>query len=291
MTGTLERLDLSIETPARKRLKEIASQPDGAMELASGALWIAIEDLEKEAPSDPGAYLTRLDALADRVRRAVHPGADAPARLVALKQVLFEEEGFVGHKTNYYHRDNVLLPRVMDSLHGLPILLAVIYIEVARRAGIDASPVAFPGHFLVRCETADGMLIVDPFHRGRYLDRVACESLFGAMTGHRLEFDQSVLEPTSTRHTLSRILVNLRQMYLRDEDYGRALRVQDRLVLLNARAPDILYDRSRLLTRLGAWRGAAADMETVLVLDPDGPRTHELQRELAALRREAEHLN
>jgi regulator of sirC expression with transglutaminase-like and TPR domain len=129
---------------------------------------------------DPGPYLDRLDTMGEAAAHAVakDPGHDAPlaARIDAINRYLFGELGFSGNREQFDDPRNSCLNEVMDRRTGIPITLALIYIEVARRAGVRAEGINFPGHFLVRClqdlrtdDPNDG-LIVDPFHGGAILN-------------------------------------------------------------------------------------------------------------------------
>ena len=53
----------------------------------------------------------------------------------------------------------------------------MIYLEVARRAGVPLYGVGFPGHFLVALDAGDRRLVVDPFHEGQILTEQGCAEL------------------------------------------------------------------------------------------------------------------
>ena len=283
-------VDLSRASATRAAFARLAAGPDEAIDLVTGALLIAAEDLE-DRPLDPAPHLREIDRLASRVQDHLASGTPVPDRLVALRQVLFLEAGFRGDDTDYYRLDNALLPRVLDRRRGLPLTLAILYMEVARRCEVEASGVAFPGHFLVRCEVDDGFLILDPFHRGRFLDRDACVTLLGEMTEGRMRFHPALLRPAGPRAILARLLANLRQMYLMAEDEPRALRAQDRLVLLDPDDPAVLRERGRLHARLGAGDAAVYDLERSLELEPRGPEAERAETLLRRLRLRPRPLN
>lgn len=281
MSQRAEYLDLSGRSDARRGLALLADGPDEAIDLALGALLIAAEDLEDEVLVVEG-YLEELDRLASRVLQRVTAGANPVDRVRALHEVLFREAGFAGDTWVFDRLDGALLPRVMERRRGLPVSLAVVVVEVARRAGVDAAGVAFPGRFLVRCEVDEGFVVLDPFREGRILDREDCEILLDDLTGGQVPFHPSLLDPSPSRTILVRILANLRQMHLRAGDLARALRAQDRVVLLEPRDPKVLRERAELRRRLGAVEDATGDLEGALELAPFGP---ESQRIRAALER------
>ncbi|MDF1561738.1 MAG: transglutaminase-like domain-containing protein [Deltaproteobacteria bacterium] len=283
----IEVLDLTTRTEARHELVALMDGPKAAIDLAQACLLITRDELDGDLDEDEeAASLEELDHLATRVRHTFSPGASSPERLAALHQVLFDDAGFCGNHEDYYAIDNALLPRVMATGMGLPLLLCVVYVEVARRVGIEAQPVAFPGHFLVRCELDDGFLVIDPFNGGRLLDRADCEELLEEITEGQHTFDEAMLEPATELEVLTRLYLNLRRSHLLAGDIVRALRAQDGVVALNPDSIPALRDRARLYARLGAHPLAALDLEHCLEL---GPRTGKLyqalQQEAAMARR------
>ena len=135
----------------------------------------------------------RLDAIGGEAKLRVDGGdrsaADAPpradpddyARVMALNDYLFEELRFVGNDVTYEDPRNSFLNEVLDRRTGIPITLALVYIEVARRAGLHVEGVNFPGHFLVRCPARRGLaqtddLIIDAFHGGACCRRTPAAS-------------------------------------------------------------------------------------------------------------------
>lgn len=147
---------------------------------------------------DEARWLGELDRLASGV-----------GSLDALRHRLFVEERFAGDAENYYDPRNSLLPHVLHRRLGIPITLAVVCMEVGRRAGIAVEGVGMPGHFLVR---ADGVLI-DVFDGGRVLDLASAEARFRAVAGPGVPFGPHLLTGTSTRAILARMLENLRGVY------------------------------------------------------------------------------
>src|ERR671914_897299 len=143
-------------------------------DLATPALMIA----RLECPSlDPAPYLDKLDAMGAAAReRLMASGCLQDARksetaVDVLNAYLFDEEGFTGNRDRYDDPSNSFLNEVLDRRTGIPITLALVYMEVARRAGVHVEGVNFPGHFLLRCPARRGLpntddLIIDAFHAG-----------------------------------------------------------------------------------------------------------------------------
>ena len=129
----------------------VAGEP---IDLAATALTIA----KLEYPQlDPAPHLAALDRLGDLARlRIGRVSATAHrARIAALNALLFEDEGFAGNHSHYDDFRNSLLNTVLDRRLGIPITLALVYMEVAGRAGIDVQGISFPGHFLMRVNAGD----------------------------------------------------------------------------------------------------------------------------------------
>src|SRR5215813_5882184 len=167
----------------------VAQSPDP--DLAVAALMIARVAYPK---LDPIPYLDQLDALgreaAERVSNATANDFDVPpqvdpdafARINALNEFLFNDLCFVGNDLHYGDPRNSFLNDVLDRRTGIPITLALVYMEVARRAGVTIEGINFPGHFLLRCRAETGSpysrdLIIDAHHRGALLTESMCREL------------------------------------------------------------------------------------------------------------------
>jgi regulator of sirC expression with transglutaminase-like and TPR domain len=262
--------------PARGLLAE--ARKEARLDLAA----LAVAALEREV--DRSGVEVRLAALAGRVR-AVQGGG-----LEALVHVLAAEEGFRGDTDRYDAPENSSLPQVLERKRGLPILLAVLYVEVARRAGLQLHAVNFPGHVLAVSPGPDFPRVLDPFHGGRALDRSACEALLRRMAPH-LPFHAGLLEAAGVETLTARMLHNLRRHYLREKDGPRALGVVTLLLELMPDHPAELRLRASLLASLGACRAALSDLERCLQLHPDSPDRPAVERAAGELRHRVSRLN
>lgn len=181
--------------------------------------------------------------------------------LDGLVRRLFAERGFVGNAEDYYDADNSLLHRVLARRTGIPITLAVVMIEVGRRAGVALEGVGMPGHFLVR-EPASGVLL-DPFDGGRALDGAALEGRFRAVTGAGPEvpFGAHLLPRVTTHGILSRMLANLAGVYRTSgaaADLEWVLRM--RLALPTADEATVV-ELGEVLASRGRYREGAEEVE------------------------------
>jgi regulator of sirC expression with transglutaminase-like and TPR domain len=174
-----------------------------------------------------------LDALAARSAPAVNAmGAPDDAGRV-LARTLFAELGFRGNTDNYYDPRNSFLAEVLDRKVGIPITLSVLYLEVARRLGVDAAGVGFPGHFLVRVDGGRAPLFLDPFGGGAVLDRPELAALLASASGSDARLDDAMLAATPKRAILLRMLNNLAGIYDRAGDSFRSLEVFERMAVLD----------------------------------------------------------
>lgn len=210
----------------------------------------------------------QIDELAEPLTRRQLAGLPAAAQARALADQLFVRAGFRGNTADYYDPRNSFLDEVLARRTGIPISLSVLYVEVARRAGVRASPVGFPGHFLASIDDGDGSrLVIDPFNGGGVRSEEALGELL-RRSGSTLEYSEELLAPTPVRQVVSRMLMNLRGVYTMRGEYARLLVVFDRLLELWPDSIDELRDRGFLFARLGAPDAALADLARYLERAP-----------------------
>jgi regulator of sirC expression with transglutaminase-like and TPR domain len=271
---------------ARNQFLRIARLPDERIDLAEAALWIAAEQYEG---LDVSGYLARLADFAERARPGVSAAETLAQRVTALNRFLYDEQSFRGNRSDYYDARNSFLNEVIDRRTGIPITLAVIYLSVAARLGLPVHGVGFPGHFLLKCAAPDEILI-DPFE-GTLLTRADCEARWQATLGADTPFDPRALEPAPARQTLARLIGNLKQIFLAQQDWPRALGCVERILVLAPDAPLELRDRGLLYARLECWSSAAADLQHFLTLAPGDPSAAGVRQQLVDLMRSSPALN
>jgi regulator of sirC expression with transglutaminase-like and TPR domain len=269
--------------------EELASQKDGELDVALGAALIA-RDVYPEI--DVAGLLGRLDELAGPIAASHFGERPAHGQADGLAHHLYDACGFAGNEADYYDPKNSLLPDVLDRRLGIPISLALVYCEVAKRAGIIARGVAFPGHFIVRIETQnEEALFVDPFFGGRALDDAGLKKILTRVTGDDRPVLPRYLEAASPRSMLVRMLVNLRAIYLSRGDMARAMLAVDRVICLTPDAPEPLRERGLLSMRLGATEAAKSDLERFLELMPDAQDAPAIRARLKELRAKPRAMN
>jgi regulator of sirC expression with transglutaminase-like and TPR domain len=254
--------------------RDYARDHDDRLDLLTGALLIA---RDAHPGLDLGAQRARLDELARPLSGRGLSGLPPSVQARLLSDYLYVVCGFHGDRSDYHDPRNSFLNEVLDRKTGIPITLAVVYIEVARRLGVAALGVGFPGHFLVRLDarrpdpsaTLNEPVIIDPFNQGRLLDSQALGSLL-RQSNVRAPLSSDMLEPARTRHIVARMLMNLRGIYAARGDASRLLLTLDRLIDLLPDLSSELIERAKLYEQLGAPAAALADYQRYLELDPDG---------------------
>jgi regulator of sirC expression with transglutaminase-like and TPR domain len=233
---------------------------------------------------DPAPYLNQLDLLgreaAARVISASASDLDTPpqvdpdtfARIRALNEFLFNDQRFVGNDLHYGDPRNSFLNDVLDRRTGIPITLALVYMEVARRAGVSVEGINFPGHFLLRCRARPETpysrdLIIDAHHRGALLTDAMCRELLHKHTDAPL-WDQLVMAHATKRQILVRMLLNLKRVYLGMYSFPQARDMTELLLAVDPSALDELRDRGLLAYHLNDYAAALRDLQMYLNLSP-----------------------
>lgn len=274
------------EASPRERFRHCVSGE--RIDLAEAALLIAAE--EYPALDVPG-YLSCLDDLARRGREALVGAQGAAERVDRLNRYLFVERGFAGDSEHYEDPRNSFINEVLDRRAGIPITLALVYMEVARRLDLDVRGICFPGHFLIKWLHAGGEIVVDPFS-GQVLSQEDCQARLAAVLGEGAVLDPEVhLRAAGSREILVRMLTNLKLLYVRARDFERALACCERILLLTPDTPAELRDRGLVYEQLECFGAAVADLERFLALAPHEGSAGAVAARLPALREQLRRLH
>ena len=187
---------------ARKRFEELAALPPSEIPLAETALWIAAESRPQ---LDVSYWLSELAILAERLRRHCSLADTELRRVEIFNKVFFQVEGFSGNTKNYSDPANSFLDTVLETRQGIPITLAIVYLEISQKLGLHSAGVGFPGHFLVKVHADSRELIVDPFF-GRLLSPANCEERLQKLLGKTSALTAEMLETISTKAIIQRVL-------------------------------------------------------------------------------------
>lgn len=263
---------------------------DSSLALTEAAVSIA----QDEYPQlDTQTVLAEIDALAATLKRRIPADAPPVQKLRWLNHYFFHELAFAGNVNDYYTADNSYLHRVLATRRGIPITLAVIYIELAAQVGLEARGVSFPGHFLVklRLQSAlhQGEVVIDPF-TGQSLSR---EDLDGRLAPFRRrqgllgDYEAPLglfLQSATPREVLARMLRNLKEIHRSAEDWPRLLQVLDRLIVLLPQAWEERRDRALARAEVGDCASAVADLAAYLEHRPNADDHAALTERLRELR-------
>lgn len=257
--------------------------------LARAALTIA----RTECPDlDLEKYLQQLDWYAARVEQML-PHLPEPVQVIAaINYVLFVEEGFRGNDEDYYDPRNSFLNEVLERKLGIPISLAIVYMEVGQRIGFPLFGVGMPGHFLLKhYDIAGNETFIDPFHRGDILTRADCQTRLDEIYAGQMPLQPEFLQTVTRRQLLTRVLNNLRNIYMERRDFRRALVIVDLVLAIHPRSAEDMKQRATLRYALGQLRGAAEDLETYARMAPDASDADEMRQTALSLRRRLAMLN
>lgn len=274
----MSRLDMD----ARDRFAALLERDDASLDLGRAALLVALTeypDLEVEA------YLGRFDQMAADLRPRI--GAEHDARRIAaiLANYLFDELGFAGNAADYYDPRNSYLNDVLDRRLGIPITLSLLYLELGKRLGLPLEGVGLPGHFVVYYADPSAPILIDPFERGALLDEAACRDRLRALHGHAIDLTPGMLRPVGARAILFRMLNNLKGAYGRREQYGRAARMVDLMLLVEPGAVTEYRERGFLRFRAADFKSARRDLEHYLELAPDARDADQVREQLSLIER------
>lgn len=273
-------------TPTPLQYFAVLVQSDDDLPLLEAAASLAQDDWPE---LDVQQVLADVDQLAARLQRRVDRQAPVLDRLGALGQFFFGELGFAGNANDYYAVENSYLHRVLHTRRGIPISLAVLWLELARSLDLTVEGVSFPGHFLVQAHLDEGRVVIDPF-TGQSLSQAELRERLDERTrpasgpGFAQELPLTLfLEGATPRQILARMLGNLKHIHHGAQDWQRAVAVQDRLITLLPRAWDEYRERGLALAELGELQRARVDLAVYLRQAGQAPDRDHIAERLRAL--------
>jgi regulator of sirC expression with transglutaminase-like and TPR domain len=233
--------------------------------------------------------IAKLDELGNRVATILGTGRearDALQEIEAINQVLFRQEGFRGNREDYYDPRNSFINDVVERKLGIPITLSLVYIEVGRRVGFPLVGVGMPGHFLLKHYTVEGReLVIDVFNNGAVLSPEECQHRLDEIYAGQLPLQPEFLVSVSRRQMLTRMLNNLRSIYVGARNFRKALAIVDLVLAVYPRSPEDVKQRAMLRYQLGQMRGALADLEDYLKMSPDASDADDIRQNATAIRK------
>jgi regulator of sirC expression with transglutaminase-like and TPR domain len=241
---------------------------------------------------DVQQVLGDVDQLLARLKRRVPPDAPAMQRLRALNQFFFQDLHFGGNVNDYYDPDNSFVHVLLKTRRGIPITLAVLWLELAQGMDLHARGLSFPGHFMVKVNLPKGQVVMDPF-TGQSLSREELAERLQPLHQRDARPDDMepplglYLQPAAPRDIMSRMLRNLKHIYRQQEDWARLIPVLDRLLVLYPRSWPEYRDRGLAWAEQGQAQRAQADLEIYLTRAEDAKDLEAVADRLADLRRAA----
>jgi regulator of sirC expression with transglutaminase-like and TPR domain len=274
------------------RFEKLAQSPDDQIDLAEAALLIASFEY---AGLNEVYYLNRLDEIADEARPLFASETNPMRNIEKLNLFLNQNLGFHGNETDYNDRRNSYLNDVLERRTGIPITLSLVYIELGKRLGLHFEGIGLPGHFIIRyrdLETqplgsgdwlnsglenlerqeeavyssggSNNEILLDPFNGGTILSEEDCIDLVRERYGRVLPLQPLFTRPVTNRQFLVRMLNNIKASCIGEEDYVRALQMQECLVILTPNSPEEHRDRGVLYFRTGELGPAIVDFRYYL---------------------------
>ena len=255
-------------------LRDIAAQPDEAIDVAEAALLLASFD---HPAADLKVYRDHLSSIAKAVAKAATDGgldADAAPEDMAdiLRRVMADDFRYVGDEDTYNDLDNANLMRVIERRKGLPVSLGILYLFAARAQGWSAAGLNFPGHFLIRLESRDGQrVIIDPFYNGRSMEIRALRELLKVVRGAAEELDASHYQPVSNREILIRLQNNVKTRRMEQNEVAGALDALNAMQTLDPANASFWREAGVMHMRLGHLKHAVESFEAFIAKSPEGP--------------------
>lgn len=286
-----------METRRNAELTELPSwdalgrMDDDALPLLGTALLIARDEYPELQPAH---YDAMVQGYVDAVRDEVQKQDEVPARMAIINRFVFDELGFGGNNDAYSDPRNSYLNDVFDRRLGIPISLAVVQMEIARRLDVPLDGISFPGHFLVRLPVDDGILVMDPYNKGRSLSADELRDRVSVHCGGQSPDDAEllhILAPATHRTILLRMLRNLKALYVDKNDWERVARSTDRLLKIAPGLGEEVRDRGLAYLKLGHIAGARDDLTRYLQVQPEAPDVEAIHSLLIEATGRAQKLN
>ncbi|MDB5341615.1 MAG: peptidase and chymotrypsin/Hap [Planctomycetaceae bacterium] len=265
------------EQRGRSELVQLMQRKEDEIDLFRAVLLIAWMDNDE---LDMNSSLQQLERLSRQLTELIPKDATPEVKRVALNKFLFEDNGFHGSRGDYYNKSNSYINEVLDDREGLPITLSVLYLELARRIGLDVVGIGLPSHFVVeQLPPTEPRQFIDVFEAGKILTRVDAEELVKKNTDRPLQ--ETELGAVTKKKIVSRIVQNLLGLARDSEDAPAMLRYIETLVELDPTAAPQRWLRAVFRFELGMLDEALIDTNWLLQTSPEGvdlSRVKELQQ-------------
>ena len=258
---------------------ELGKTPSSLARLALIASLLEHEDLDIEAELDS------FNQLQSVLERRLQKDLPVLEKLNVISEYFFSELGFSGNVDNYYDPHNSFINEVLNSRQGIPITLAILYMEITLRLGLRVEGIGMPGHFLVCVYDESETYYVDVFNKGIVVNKEECMSMFDRSASGSLAWDDQYLSPVDNTYIISRLLRNLKYIYLNQARNQKAYEVIDILVGLEPENIFEIRDRGMVGFRVGQHQQSVIDLKKFLEKEPVGRSAVEASSVLELLER------
>lgn len=274
-----------------QRLSKLVRVAEAFVDIAECALVIA----QHEYPNlDVAGYLREMDLIASRLQQRLPADAGKPHVIAMLNHFLFRELGYSGAHDDYYDPRNSCLNDVIERRKGIPITLSILYMEIGRRLGLPLQGISFPGHFLVKCATEQGVIVLDPFNRGISLSERDLRERLKQSAGVAADAQaplSMLLRSATQREILSRLARNLKGIYADRDELEKLIAITNFILAIDPDDAAELRDRGMTYYKLDCFRAALADFEKVVAIDRDAAEDDAIRALIGELKQKTRLLN
>ncbi|MGS0740478.1 SirB1 family protein [Glaciimonas sp. GG7] len=246
---------------------------------------------------DLSAPQITLDKFAHTLRQRIHGDTSLIKKLQLLNHFFYQELGFAGNLNNYYDPDNSYLQCVITKRRGIPISMAIVYMELAQQIGLPVHGISFPGHFLMKLTVQSGNIVIDPLNGASLSHEQLEERLepYLETTSDQAQEKKLSLQPylqnAHPHEILIRMLRNLKIIFMQGQQWEQLLLVQQRLLTLLPNDAIELRDRGIAYAHLDCPKAALEDIENYLVQQPQANDADALRAQTDELRKACKRLN
>lgn len=259
-------------------LQQIGRRPDEDIDLIEAALLLAVRD-RPQVPLD--RYRAYVDEVAALLVRRIAEGEEDP--VTALIRTLADDHGYRGDQRSYDDLQNANMIRVIDRRRGLPVSLGILYIGIARRAGLAAHGLNFPSHFLIAVDALGSRQVLDPFHHGRRLNAGQMRHLVRTVA-QAPDLKPEYYAPVDNRAVLLRLQNNIKVRALQSDQPQRAIAALEAMVALAPDHADSWRELGVLRAHTGELRSGVEALEHSLSLHGSESERHRIAVLLQQLR-------
>lgn len=277
-------LSLSVPTPLEYFASLVKS--DAGFPLLEAAISLAQDD---HPELDVQQVLGEVDQLLARLKLRIAGSATTIEKLRTLNQFFYRDLGFACNVNHYYDPANSYVNVVLHTRRGIPISLAIVWLELAQGLGLAARGVGFPGHFMLKVNLPNGQVVIDPLD-GQSLSREELAERLEPFKQVNSQVDETeiplglYLQVAPPRDIIARMLRNLKEIHASQEDWERLISVQDRLIVLLPQAWTEFRDRGLAHAEMGQIEPALADLETFMANSDNGYDLNAISARVAQLK-------